>query len=129
MVLCFRLQDAGGVQPDGEDLQLHERRLHGARLLQQLHIIPTPQERLPDPAVNVSFYSFIFNSSNNLLLIHAAVDLSEEKLSRPHRDYKSYIFLTTANIRTPVVVFMSLFITAVTSLHYVDYSILIIGGF
>lgn len=51
---CRRLQDAGGVRPDGEDLRSHEGRLHGARLLQQLQRLQTPQERLPDAAQHVS---------------------------------------------------------------------------
>lgn len=56
MSVFSRIPDAGGVQPHGEDLQLHKRRFHGAGLLQQLHILQTPQKRLPDAAVHVSVH-------------------------------------------------------------------------
>lgn len=54
MLVFSRIPDAGGVQPHGEDLQLHQRRFHGAGLLQQLHVLQDSQKRLPDAAVNVS---------------------------------------------------------------------------
>lgn len=53
LVLC-RIPDARDVQPHGEDLQLCKRCFHGARLLQQLHILQNSQKRLPDAAINVS---------------------------------------------------------------------------
>lgn len=53
-VCVVRFQDVGGLQPDGEDLQFSQRRFLGARLLQQLRLLQTPQERVSDAADHVS---------------------------------------------------------------------------
>lgn len=52
-LIPLRLQDAGGFQHHRPDFRRHERRVHGARFLQQLHRLQAAQGLLPEPAHQV----------------------------------------------------------------------------